>query len=600
MEYSRSTNGVNTIACIATMITLCLLILYTVYFTQRRVQKEGDCNNGCKIPTPLPDQQSQRFSLANARANVRPISVMHDDFKNYKFDFNQTTGVHADWHTNEQTLKKMCEMLTEGLRYVHHNAAGVYGPTAAQNVRLVLAVTENFIMRYKIALDTHPTPLATVPWGSDPKPFIIDSTCMLAHYLLLEQNATMKHEAVELIFALINSPVRAFNTLVERFNVIRLVGPWILAKYLNGEGEAAANTTDYRNAMSHAKVVVRHVKTEKGTHMDHSFYDRNLGLFYKNLQNMCDDKVLYYYGFDTKLVHTPLSEWDAVKSIILHPTVKFGNIGMLGKSLDLKYNTYEKSKYGVKVMPFSGYIRYFTRDRQFNVRAQKPHLAYYEADKTSKDMAQYWVQYRNVHSAASTEPDKFPDVGFINKAAQNGRVEVAVAQPYFPAKAKSFVAAYKHFGVMYQEYAIEAFGDFTVFELIVINTATEVVDVTLKIVNNESKELNYYGADISKYVVPAKGTKTYTTVMNMKNDAIKTEELTAFPSFPYTLDTGVEVREVTSIGSYVLYENDLPVVWMPYNWDYELPNLVYNAEGAYELFTFDTKNNQYMNVKCVH
>lgn len=597
MEYSRSTNGVNMITCITIIIALCILIFYAVYFTTKcTVQKEGDCNNWCKIPT-VP-AQSQRFSLANARANVRPISVIHDDFKNYKFDFNQTTGVHADWHTNEQTLKKMCDMLTDGLRYVHHNAANVSSPTAVRDVRLVLAVTENFIMRYKIKLDAHPTPLVAVPWGSDSKPFIIDSTCMLAHYLLLEQNVTLKQEAVELIFKLINSPVRAFNTLIEKYNVLRLVGPWILAKYLNGEGEAAANTTDYRNAIAHAKIGVRHVKTEKGSHMDHSFYDRNLGLFYKNLQNICDDKVLYYYGFDTKLVHTPVSEWDAVKSIILHPTVKFGNIGMLGKSHDSKYSTYEKSNYGVKVMPFSGYIRYFTKDRQFNVRAQKTHLAYYEGDRTSKDMAQYWVQYRNVHSAVSTEPNKFPDIGFINKAAQTGRVETASTQPYFPTKAKSFVVAYKHFGVMYQEYEIAEFGDFTVFELIVINTATQVVDVKLKIVNKESEDLNYYGANITKYVVPAKGTKTYTTVMNMKNDTIQTEELTEFPRFPYTLDTGVEVREVASIKSYMLYENDLPVVWMPYDWEYELSNLAYNTDGVYELFTFDTKNNQYMNVKC--
>lgn len=579
------------------MITLWLLILYAVYFTKCIVQKEGDCNNGRTIPTP--SAQSLRFSLANARANVRPIYVIHDDFKNYNFDFNQSTGVHADWGTNEQTLKKMCEMLTDGLRYVHHNG-GVSSPTAAQNVRLVLAVTENFIMRYKIKLASYPVPLAAAPWGSDWKPFCIDSTCMLAHYLLLERNATLKHEAVELILSLIDSPVRMFNLLMEPFDMLRLVGPWILAKYFNGGGNAAANTTDYKTAMGQAKIVVRHVKTDKGAHMDHSFYDRNLGLFYKNLQIMCDDKVLYYYGFDTNLAHTPVSEWDAVKSIILHPTVMYGNIGMLGKRHDLKYITYEKSKYGIKVMPFSGYIRYFTKDRMFNVRAQKSHLAYYEGDRTSKDMAQYWVQYRNIHSAVSKEATKFPDIGFINKAAENGRVEMSSAEVYFPSHAKSFVVAYRHFGVMYQEYKIDEFGDFTVFELIVINTETEVVDVKLKIVNKETEELNYYGANITKYVVPANGTKTYTTVMNMKNDAIETDELTEFPSFPYTLETGVVVREVPSVKSYMLYENDLPVVWMPYDWDYELPNLVYNTDDMYELFTFDAKNNQYMNVKCVH
>lgn len=83
--------------------------------------------------------------------------------------------------------------------------------------------------------------------------------------------------------------------------------------------------------------------------------------------------------------------------------------------------------------------------------------------------------------------------------------------------------------------------------------------------------------------------------MNIENGAIKTEELTEFPSVPYTLDSGVVVKEMASIKSYMMHENDLP-----YEWDYEIPNLVYDADDMHESFTFVTKNNQYTNVKCVH
>lgn len=607
MEYSKPTNSVSTITCIVTIMTLCLLILYAVYVLTyyNKAQKEG----GCKIPAE-PRTQNDRFSLANARANVRPMDTVHDDFKKYKFDLDQPTGVYTGWSTNDRMLNKMCAMLTEGLRYVHHHG-GVFKAAASQeavqNARLVLAVTENFIIRYKLKLDAKPKPLVEEPWGDDWKAFSISSTCMLAHYLLLGQSAALKREAVDLILALIESPTKGASgqSTSDRSNILRMVGPWILAKYLNGEGDAAADTAEYKSAMDQAKVVVRHVKTEKGTHMDHSYYERNLGVFYKYLESLCDDKTLYYYGFDTKLEQTPVPEWNAVKSIILHPTVKYGNVGLLGRSRELQYDTYDKSKYGIEVMPFSGYIRYFTKDRQFSVRAQKKHLAFYEADKTVNDMAQYWVQYRNIHSAASTDVVKFPDIGFINKAVQTQRLALPLPstsasvniQIYTPKKAQSFVAAYKHFGVMYQEYEITQFGKFTVFELIVINTTSKVVDVKLKIVNEETEELIYYGANITKYVVPANGTKTYTTTMNMESGAIETTHLAEFPSFPYTLDTGLVIKDVASIKSYILYENNVPVIWMPYDWNYELPNLVYNMDNMYEVFTFDTKQNQYMNVK---
>lgn len=607
MDRYRPTNGVSIFTCIVAIMTLGLLILYAVFVI---TQNKGFCIGGCnniltdRGSSAEPRSQNDRFSLAKARANIRPMTTVHDNFKKYKFDFTMPTGVHTGWDTDEKTLSTMCKMLTEGLRYAHGVFKGRSSLERARNARLVLAVTENFIIRYKIKLGTKTKPLTGAPWGTDWKVFSIDSTCMLAHYLLLGESAALKREAVDLILSLIQSPINPFGTPTsERSIILRLVGPWILAKYLNGEGDAAADTADYKNAMDQAKVVVRHVNTEKGTHMDHSFFERNLGAFYKYLESMCDDKALYYYGFDTKLVQTPVAEWNAVKSILLHPTVKFGNVGLLGRTQQLKCDTYDESKYGIQVMPFSGYIRYFTKDRQFNARAQIKTLAYYESDKNVNNMGQYWVQYRNVHSSASTDEVKFPDIGFINKAAQTQRIVLPLlnenvdTQTYVPKNAKSFVAAYKHFGVMYQEYEIEEFGDFVVYELIVINARTKVVDVKLKIVNKEAAELNYCGANRSKHVVPANGTKTYTTTMNMVSGVLETKDLAEFPSFPYKLDSSVVIKDVASIKSYMLYENDVPVICTPYEWTYELPNLVHNIDNTYEVFTFDTKNNQYTNIK---
>lgn len=610
-------SGVDRVTCIVTLMTLGLLIVYAIYAVVRKASKGvvetaggADCGlRHCSRDGPVAPVSDKRFSLARARAYVESVDTVPEDFKKYKFDVTQSTGVHGDWNKDTSALSAMCDMLTKGLAYVIRHGgtceAPAAGREAADNARLVMAVTENFIIRFKSKLDSVvASPRPVPPWGSEPVPFVCDSTAMLAHYLLLEQSASMRDEAVNLILALITSPTDVLGVATtDRLDTVRLVAPWIIATYLKDGADDAVKSAGYKTATNNAKVLVNHSKTAQGTHMDHSFYNgRRVDFEY--LARLCDAKIKFYYGFDTNLglAQTPLLEWAAVKSVISHPTVKCGNVGLLSGAKTLSCDVNESSKYGIEVMPFCGYIRYFTKDRQFSVRAQNAHLAYYVADEKVSDMAQYWVQYRNIHDANSAATVKFPDIGFINKAAQSALTQLKLATgssvtEFMPKSAKSFVAAFKHLGVMYQEYAIAEFGQFVVSELIVMNTTTQSVTVTVRIVNSESTELNYYGAGATKHAVPANSTKSFVTTMNMASGAVETKALAAFPVFPYTLDTGVVVKEVTNMKSYLVLENSVPVVWIPYDWTYELPNLVYNADGGQELFKFDTTANQYVNVK---
>lgn len=607
MDRQHAPGGVDRVTCIVTLMTLGLLIVYAIYVVVRKASKGGVEPAGgvdCHCSRDEPVATNERFSFARARAYVEPAAAVPDDFKKYKFDVTQSTGVHGDWNRDTLALSAMCGMLIKGLAYVIHHGGLCAGREAGNDARLVMAVTENFIIRFKSRLEGIAKPRAVPPWGGDPVAFVCDSTAMLAHYLLLEQAASMKDEVVDLISALITSPTDVLGSATtDRLDTVRLVAPWIIAEYLRDNADAAVKSAGYSAATSNAKVVVKHEKAAEGTHMDHSFYAGH-SVDFGYLARLCDARIRFYYGFDTRLglVQTPLLEWAAVKSVIMHPTVEWGNVGLLGRAKTLSCDANESSKYGIEVMPFSGYIRYFTRDRQFSVRAQKQHLAYYVADKTVSDMAQYWVQYRNVHGDKSAPTVKFPDIGFINKASQSALTQTTPAAgkdatTVMPKSAKSFVAAYKHLGVMYQEYEIAEFGKFVVSELIVMNTTAQSVTITVRIVNSESVELNYYGAGAAKNVVPANGTQSYVTTMSMASGVVETKSLTTFPTFPYALDTGVVVKEAANLKSYLVFDKDVPVVWIPFDWSYELPNLVYNADTDQELFKFDTVSNQYVNVK---
>lgn len=601
-------NGVDRITCILTLMILGLLVIFAIHTVVRRaskvaVQGSGCCGgHTCTKKIDQPTDHKNRFSLANARSFVKAIDAVPEDIKKYKFDTTQTTGVHTDWNTNKSAFGKMCSMLTDGLAYVIHHG-GLFGTAAdreaVNNARLVIAVTENFINRFQDKIDT-----VTKSWGSGCVTPVCDITAVLAHYLLLEQSASMKDAVVDMILNLIKSPTMTLNVVAsDRVQIVRLAAPWIMAMYLKGDVETAEASSGYKTATDNVKIQVRHKKSDTGTHMDHSYHNGNR-VDFDYLARLCDPKITFFYGFDGKLLNTPLSEWTVVKNIIMHPTVKCGNSGILGISNVLSCDANVSSEYGIKVMPFSGYIRYFTKDWQFSVRAQKEHLAFYVANDAVNDMAQYWVQYRNVHHAKILSAAKFPDVGFISKTSQNALTKLSLptgtdVKEFMPTKvSKSFVAAYKHFGVMYQEYEISEFGKFNVTELIVMNTTAQTVQVMVKITNNETVELTYYGAKLVKNAIPASATKSFVTNMSMANGAVETKELTTFPSFPYTLETGIVVKDVAELKSYLVFDDGVPVVWIPNGWTYELPTLVYNLDDKPVIFTFDTRVNQYVNVNC--
>lgn len=600
------------ILCLVGLFTLALIVITWVgrrLTTAKASDADGTTTTTTTHPTVAGGGSTttscgggERFSLTRARGRLPTVDKVPEDFLSYKFDMAGKTGVHEDWDSVVTSLSKMCKMLIDGLSYVIHG-----GRT---NADLVLAVTENFIVRYKVKIDAAST---SPPWGSakDWETFSGDSASMLAHYLMLPADGSprvLREPAIDLILHMIENPTKSKYQNVgtdRRVAILHMAGPWILAKYLRGVAEAAAEQTEYKAAMRETEVPVRFTRNVGGTHLDHSYFDvASKHVDYRQLFDACDPKFAFLFGLDGKLSQALPAEHAALKNILLHPTVRCGNVGLLGVRSDLACDANATSDYGVRVMPFSGYIRYFTKDRQFSMRAQKKDVPYYIATADVKNMAQYWVQYRNLHDANSSTATKFPAIGFINRTSQSGAFEPTLRtdesiKPFKPKSAdKQCVASYKHYGVLYQEYEIEEFGKFSVNELVVIDTGAKQVEIKLKIVNKETTTLDYMGS--KKFVVPAKGTKIYRTTMKMETGAIATEEIPDFPTFPHTLDKNIELKDSEDHKSFLLFDDGVPVVWVPYDWTYEISPLVYAVDkDKREVFKFDTDTNQYKNVKYI-
>lgn len=67
---------------------------------------------------------------------------------------------------------------------------------------------------------------------------------------------------------------------------------------------------------------------------------------------------------------------------------------------------------GCSVIPSVLFLRMYGEDFSFACRGQVEWLAYYESQRMTMDMCQYWVQYRGVSFAGEIRAPKFPDVGF--------------------------------------------------------------------------------------------------------------------------------------------------------------------------------------------
>nr|WOJ45408.1 odv-e66 [Apis mellifera nudivirus] len=531
---------------------------------------------------------------------------MPEPLRNYAFGEQiEDTGIYPNWYKSEIELGNLCINITTGLWYAYHNPN-------TQDAYYAIAVAEDFIERYEKKLSgarkTQDGRLNRFPWGSNWYQFSITSTSMLAYYLLLPINGTMRMTAVKIINMIMVNPKLSLGFNRDSANMVYMAGPWLLAKYFEGSITSAVESREYKDVLNFVRIQNKTTALDEGLHPDGSFIAHRSIVSPGYFSTLVSSTTLYFYKLDTQIVNSPERQYNTIKRIIFHDKIPIGPIGYSSRSSNMSCKTSElEGDYGIRIMPFARFLRMFTPNLQFSVRAAREKMGYYEADKRVFNTAQYWIHYRNVHTQKSNAECVWPNFGFIQREDQHSLIELPsrtqTTDIYYPTSARSFVMRYDPYGILWQKYQINELAyNVKITECIIIEH-TRRIEININIVNESDHGYNYYGAVNSKptpFSIPSNSSKSFRTIFQLdeKTDTlvdIQTEIMIDDENLqlPITLNKNVVIRDFTN-KYVVLYDDDKAKVCAPYELPretYYLPvKLEYNKHVA---FHYNRDVNQY-------
>lgn len=548
------------------------------------------CYNGIKNIN-----SKTRIDLNAAR---RAVSKVEFPKILYDYEFNSdSTGIFDDWDKSDVSLGDMCNSIAQGLKYSHH--AQRNSPDAV----LAVTVAENFMIRYKLKLDQ--SDLFGIPWGNNWYEFSVSSTIMAAYYLLLP-NVKLTELASDLILKLLTSPRKSLGYERDGANTVYMAGPYLLAKYFKGQVDEVWDMKEYKYVLNYLKFNITHQQGVDGFHMDKTYVFHSGLVTYAYLKTLADDLTIYFYKLDSFITDSPECIWYSVRNLLCHPTIGVSAMGVLGRNEDLALETNKSSPFGIKVIPFARYIRYFTDKHQFSMRLMVPWYGFFEADRKNYTQSQYWTQYRTVHTANSSKSIKFPDAGFICTEDVTELIPIpstSITTTVFkPKLADSFVLVYDRYGIAWQTYIIDQFGLQTVTELVIIDSKVNTITIKLTINNDNSKPVIYYSVDepcsidiyrskLKPLIVDVKTIARYTTYFDLNANTVMTKRTCDENLLPLNLENGIRVEVLRDPETAVLRKNGTAFVICPKNQVFESPTIVLTGEGS---FKFDDRVNQYI------
>lgn len=590
------------------VIIMSILLFVGAYYTQRLIKQNAsgrlpDKTDNVTIYDDDDDDYdaskitNRRWNLRSARAAI-PNDYKFDKFGSVNYDFkNSQFDAHKEWRTSSVDLGKSAVQVTKLLEFTHNELArSADGTLTSDGGLFCLAVAENFIRAlfeklngysYKITTLSSVVPLVRRPWGNNWYQFSVDVPAMCAYYLLLPRNKRrLTGEALTMILQLIETPTRSLGVDRGTANSVYMFGPWILANYFVGLQQKCVENPSYRYVQEFSNLIEQSEPLRKGFHEDGTFVEHETVLGWGYLRNMSSYLTNYAYAFDGTIAATkPKEKWDYVARLILHPTVDRGPPGMLNRDNTFKSFAYPLAALGVVAIPTSRFLRYNTLNCRFVARAVTAGLGYYESDTETTTGAQYWVQCRLPFMAKSKSDlppynEAFGLFGEYDDSAN--RQYIALPSPknttthikYPSSDSWSFVGAYKNVGFLYQEYTVPEFGQFRVYELIVVNGFSSNVQCVM-VVENRSPNRTVFvngSADLinpftdrilTTYTVAPQKSETFETVVRM-TDGLISMKPTVKPIkpenlLPYTftdtgeVETGLETMSVDRDG--VFYVN---------------------------------------------
>lgn len=489
----------------------------------------------------------------------------------------ETTGLFDNWHRDTVALGDICDTITQAIRYV------IRHPEERERRVFVVCVCEDFVARYRDALSFGHDEISRIPWGSNWYQFSVNSTCMLAHYLILEESTSMSDVAADLILRIIAHPCKSLGYERRNVNALYMLGPWLIASLYRGKKlEVLRQHEDVRFCYALIDMRVIYGKSENGLHLDNSYLAHDGVLAFQYLFNLSSCVTSYWFPLfvDNKMN----AVIENVKTCVLHPTVDRAPIGINGRKGDHHALVHKHERLGVYVMPLSRFLRFFTDRHAFYMRAQVNGIAFFESDRKIDDTAQYWVQHRAVFTKLTEKKLHFPNVGIISNASRANeplKIEskTKTTNAFFPNEARSFVFAHADKAIVWQHYRIDEFGDYALTERVTIDVARSLIRIHAIVDNTGASELRYCGATespssliepkLEEYKIAAKSKRAIETIFSLKDDTVKSRALDDAegddekepPEKPFDDDDDYSVR--VNDGFAILKHRDRPILACP-------------------------------------
>lgn len=541
--------------------------------------------------------------IKNARDSLVKYDGDFNELYNYNFNYTETTGIYEKWDQNSIELGSICTVIMNGL----------LGTMKNKSFKLPIYICENFMIRYNEILKTKNLNNKTFPWGNNWYQFSINSTQMLAYYLLLD-DVKQKLLASQIILSIIKSPTLSLGYTRDGVNSIYLCGPYILASYYMGKSlDDIYNESSVKYCQEVIKFNTEIDTKLDGLHIDDSYTFHNSVISFSYLitldTNLCNYMFKLYPLLDSSLIYNVINKY---KMITYHPTLNKNNVlGIKGRVNTLSFDTNINSPFGIYLYPTIKYLRYFTNNYTFSVRCQTGNLAFYEADQTVYNTSLYWVQFHGVLNQTSDVNVKFPDFGFIVSDTTNKLIELksnSTTKTFKPAYADSFVLKFEEYGIAYQKYTInELSGDAIVEELIVINSKTETIQIIWNITTKNTAlsfylpstktTIDNYRDNLESIKIDRNSQYQSMVVFNLKNNSVITTKNDTNSISGILTNLNIKPISNNNDSYYIYYTNDMkPKYLTPFKNSTNTKlsdNLIIKNNDELQLFSFDSIENQY-------
>lgn len=579
----------------------------------QRLGSGGLDEAACMTSSTMDEPYTRHLDLRAARLALyekQTSEPLPAELRKYKLQGGKDTGIHTKWAKSERSLSSMLSLLSQGLRHAYR----------FPQERLAINATEDFISRFKAAYES-----SSLKNGDNDSSILCrlppHVTCQLldtlAVYLLLPPRYTEADSvraATDLTLAVAVTPTQyRFPTVrLSDAEAVRSLAAWLIAAYRRHGGSFDAQldaSIDGAGLLNDARFPLRQNEFEPGLHVDGGYYSRSRTPSFEILRSASDPQLEYTFHL-IRADANPRVVWERVHRITSHRTISIGLCGFnvpttIGAPCNRLTLTNPNSTNGIEVIPSCRYLRFFTPTLSFSVCGQSTGKAYFDASLMDRRAAQYGVQYRNVHYSDSSSKFSFPGNGMLNRVGDkdlvnsDGKTLDAVE---YPDEAKSFVAKWERYGVMYQAYRIEKLAPADVREIVLVDSQEERITIIAEITNLSPEEtLTYHFTDRHRIEPGAK--RCFKTQFEMTPNGREMTCTTGdsdFPGFPLRVDERFVVQVFcgkgnSPYGDAVLMVDDQPRVCVPLSCPVEKALLqVPMNDGRVAVFAHHPAENQWL------